>query len=751
MDAKVQVGFVQQTNGQRTLTVKGDLAIKQVSIHDAQDSPLVKLPLLNVSIASAEPFSKLFHLARVSLQSPELHIQRDGTGTFNVASLFPRKQETETRQRPEIERDATPLSLGVDELRMLSGKISFSDLSRGSQQKTSVNPNDKSEEAAEDQVSREHVMLKATDVDLSVMNLSTKEGRKGDVSLSFRLNQKGRVVTKGSIGVHPLFAELAVNVKNVAIRPVQPYFTDRVKIVVTNGDVSSSGNLSMTDQKGIGLQMTFQGDTSLSQFSSIDKANAEDFLTWESLFLSGLHVGYNPTFFRINKVALADFYARLIIHPDGSLNLAQTIHATPEQAGPLAATKARKPDTSSRAPDKGVQDIRVQQITLQGGRINFSDRSIKPNLSMNLVEIGGRVSGLSSEETTLADVELRGKLDQYAPLEIIGKINPLRQDLFVDLKAKFLDMDLSSMTPYSGKYLGYTIQKGKLSFDVNYQIIKKKLDSQNNVFFDQLTLGDRVESPTATNLPVRLAIALLKDRKGEIRLDIPVTGSLDDPQFSVWKIIVQILVNLIAKAATSPFALLGAAFGGGEELSYLDFDFGSAAITIPNAQKLDTLIKALSERPSLKLEIEGHVDAERDKEGLRQYFFDRKLKAQKLKERVKQGAQPLPVDEMKIEPHEYEKYLRIAYKAEKFPKPRNFLGFEKSLPVPEMEKLMFTNIVATDNDMRLLASQRSMRVKDMILQSGKIEPERLFIIEPKSLSPERREKIKDSRVDFRMK
>jgi hypothetical protein len=342
-------------------------------------------------------------------------------------------------------------------------------------------------------------------------------------------------------------------------------------------------------------------------------------------------------------------------------------------------------------------------------------------------------------------------LNDYAPLEIIGKINPLKQDLYVDLKVKFKDMDLSPATPYSGKYAGYTIQKGKLSFDLKYLIDKKKLDSQNVIFLDQFTFGDKVESPQGTQLPVKLAIALLKDRKGEIKLDIPVSGSLDDPKFSVWGIILKIIVNLIAKAATSPFALLGAVFGGGEELSYLEFDYGIFTIAETNTKKIDTMVKAFSDRPALKLDIEGHVDLEKDREGLKQLFFQRKLKAQKLKEMVKKGTPVVPVDDVKIEKQEYEKYLKMAYKEEKFPKPRNILGIAKDLPVPEMEKLMLTHIEIKESDLRSLASQRAMIVKDTILKTGKIESERIFIIEPKSLAPEKKEKLKDSRVDFKLK
>jgi hypothetical protein len=319
----------------------------------------------------------------------------------------------------------------------------------------------------------------------------------------------------------------------------------------------------------------------------------------------------------------------------------------------------------------------------------------------------------------------------------------------MDLDVKFKDIELSPLTPYSGKYVGYPIEKGKLTMELKYLIDHRKLDAKNKIFFDQLMLGDKIESPNATKLPVKLAIALLKDRKGEINLDIPVSGSLDDPKFSVWGIILKIIVNLLAKAATSPFALLGAVFGGGEELSYIEFDYGVTTITEPNLKKIDTLVKALSDRPALKLDIEGHVDLDRDREGLKQFLFQRKLKTQKLKEMVKKGEPTVPVDEVEIEPQEYQKYLKLAYKEEKFPKPKNILGMAKDIPAPEMEKLMLTYSEVKESDLRTLASQRAQKVKESIVKAG-IQPERIFIIEPKSLAPEKKEKLKDSRVNFKL-
>jgi hypothetical protein len=503
------------------------------------------------------------------------------------------------------------------------------------------------------------------------------------------------------------------------------------------------------------MKMTYSGEALLANFSSIDKLNSDDFLRWKSLSLNGIQIATAPLSIDVKGISLADFYARLAINANGTLNLqdilekGETKEAKKETIPP--PTQPKEGTTVPQKEKEPTKNIKIESVTLQGGRIDFLDRSIQPEFSLILAEMGGRVSGLSSEETVMADVELRGKLNDYAPLEIVGKINPLKEDLYVDLKVRFKDIDLSPMTPYSGKYVGYAIEKGKLNFDLKYLIVKKKLDSQNQIFFDQFNFGEKVESPKATKLPVKLAVALLKDRKGEIKLDIPVTGSLDDPKFSIWGIILKVIMNLITKAATSPFSFLGAMVGGGEELSYVEFDYGSSAITEPNLKKLNTLTKALQDRPALKMDIEGHVDIEKDREGLKQYLFQRKLKTQKLNEMIKKGGSPIPVDEVKIEPSEYEKYLKMAYKEEKFPKPRNILGIAKDIPAPEMEKLMFTHIEIKEGDLRTLAAQRATRVKDAILKSGLVEPERIFIIEPKSLAPEKKEKLKESRVNFKIK
>ncbi|HEX6801918.1 MAG TPA: DUF748 domain-containing protein, partial [Candidatus Binatia bacterium] len=333
----------------------------------------------------------------------------------------------------------------------------------------------------------------------------------------------------------------------------------------------------------------------------------------------------------------------------------------------------------------------------------------------------------------------------------------LSKELFLDLVADAKEIELSPMTPYSGRYVGYGIEKGKLSFNVKYKLENRKLSAENKIILNQLTFGDKIESPDATKLPVLLAVALLKDRDGVIDVDLPISGSLDDPQFSVGGIVLRIIINIITKAVTAPFSLLASAFGGGsgsgDELSYIEFDNGRASLNQAAQAKIATLAKALNNRPGLSLELSGRVDSVSDLDGLKRVGIERKVKAQKLKDLVRRGEGAKSVDEVQIDAKEYAQYLKAAYGEESFPKPRNLIGLAQDLPVPEMEKLMMQYAKTTDDDLRQLASQRAQAVRDALLASGQVTADRLFIVAAKPLSVEERSKLKGkpNRVDFTMK
>ncbi len=717
------------------------LAVKSMRLKKKEEpEEFLSIPILTVQNTGVDLNQKTVTVGEVLTQKGSLLLQRFKGGKLNLQSLFPEPAKKEEKQGKTEELPVQGTAGQTEKPWLIKvGKVGLDQYRVG----------------VKDLTPEEPVTMEAEAIRLQAENLSTAKNSTGQASLSLVLNKNGNISLSGPVGIDPLFGDMKVILKNLDLLPYQPYFTDQVRIILTDGRLSTTGNLRLKGEPGKDIQIVYKGDSSLDNLASIDKVNSEDFLKWKSLALTHMDVGMNPFYVNIDGIALTDFYSRVIINPNGIVNLQEIMVEKKGEAGKGTEEKGpSKLEGNKAAPTEkeSPRNIKIEKVTFQGGTINYSDHFIKPNVTVNMADVGGRISGLSSEEATTADVELRGKFgEQSTPVEIIGKINPLKKNLYVDLKVSFKDIELSPMSPYSGKYAGYGIEKGKLLLDLKYHIENRKLNAQNRIFLDQFTFGEKVDSPSATKLPVKLAVALLKNRKGEIDLNIPVSGSLDDPKFSIFSIILRVIVNLLAKAATSPFALLGAVFGGGEQLHYMEFDYGSAEVKGESAAKLNTLTKALHDRTSIKLDIEGYVDPEKDKEALKQIFFQRKLKAQKLKENLKKRQPAVPVDEIKIEPQEYQKYLKLAYKEEKFPKPKNILGMAKDIPGPEMEKLMFTYIDVKEEDLRLLASQRAMKVKESILKSGEVEPERVFVLGPKTLAPTKKEKLKDSRVEFKLK
>jgi hypothetical protein len=374
--------------------------------------------------------------------------------------------------------------------------------------------------------------------------------------------------------------------------------------------------------------------------------------------------------------------------------------------------------------------VRIARITLSGGNVDFSDRFIKPNFNAKFHDLGGRISGLESIAEKRADVLLEGMWSNHAPVKITGQVNPLIDTPYVDLNLNISDIELSPFSPYSGKYIGYILEKGKLTFNVAYLMEDRKLEATNSITINQLTLGDSVESPDAVSLPIKLAIALLKDREGNIELDLPVSGSLDDPQFKIGKVVLTVLKNLIVKIVSSPFAALGALAGGGEELSYLEFDAGISEINEENGQKMDKLAKILYERPGLKLDVQGAAAPEADGEALRAMLLENRLKGEKLRQMMKSGKSAVPLEEIVMSDAEKPALLEAVYAASGIAVPVDDSGKPVELTSETMEKLLRTHTEVTKNDYRKLANARAFNAKNYLLENGQVERERVFIVEP---------------------
>jgi hypothetical protein len=615
------------------------------------------------------------------------------------------------------------------------------------------------------------VALALSGISATVEDLSSAKGSRAKATLRMGVNRTGSLAARGQFALEPPAGSFEVDARAIPLLPLQPYFTERLNVVLTGGDLSVKGQVS-ADAGTAPVRARFTGEANVTSLAALERVSNEELLRWKSLFLGGISVGVGPTQVAIGEIALSDFFARVILSDKARLNLLDIVRANAPAAGggpgPTAtaavapapqARTAAAPGGASPATPAAAQPIpfpvKIGRISLASGNINFSDFFIRPNFRLNLTGMTGTVSTLTTDPGSAADLELRGQLDGSAPVEIVGRLNPLAAPLFVDIKGAVRGAELSTLTPYSTKYTGYGIERGRLTLNVAYRVEGRKVDAQHRIFLDQLTFStERIEGPSVLKLPILFAVRLLQNQRGEIDLNLPIAGTLDDPQFRIGPIIWQVVVNLITRAVTAPFSLLASLAGGsgGEELSFVVFEPGRTTLTESAQARLAALGKALADRPSLRLELAGRVDVERDREGYRRARLEAAVRAQKARELVRRGEAVAGLDTIRLEPKEYETFLRAAYREARFPKPRNAIGMLRELPVAEMETLMLTNTPVTADDLHELSVARARAVEAFLVKETSLSPERIFRVQGRQAGDEdvgtARAKLPGMRVDL---
>lgn len=600
-----------------------------------------------------------------------------------------------------------------------------------------------------------------------------------------RNTEPGRLTYKGTLALQPLAAVGQVDLLHLPLHALEPYFGASLNVDIVRADTSFKGQVAYTASPA-GPVLKLKGDGTLEDFRAnngvgmvamqaaaaapaaassaplgaaataaavADASSEQALLRWKLLNLRGLDVSMSPTSpttVDVKETALSDFYARLVLNENGRLNLQDLVKPSPAEAAATKTVAATAPSISASAPkdikpeaEPGGAVVRFGGISLVNGRVLFTDYFIKPNYSANLSALTGRLGAFASVPVAgavqMADLELRGRVGDSAVLEILGQLNPLAKPLALDIKSKVTDLELPSLSPYSVFYVGHGIERGKLSVDVHYVVLPNgQLTATNSIILNQLTFGEQVPG-APSSLPVKLAVALLADSNGVINLDLPLSGSLNDPQFRIGPVIFKILGNLITKAITAPFSLLAHAFGGGADaLGTVNFPLGSAALDTEARAGLDKVAKALTERPTLKLTVVGSASLNAERDALQRERLQRRVEAEKRRNTVVQGA-PLAAPKedgddnsaealaaTTVSEAEYPDLLKAIYKRANFPKPRNALGLVKDLPVPEMEQLLLANMPADEDAIRQLAVQRGVAVRDY-LAAKPLPLDRLFL------------------------
>jgi len=556
---------------------------------------------------------------------------------------------------------------------------------------------------------------------LSVEGIAMPAADPLTVAATIESSAGGTLVARGSVVLEPLAAEIDVDLSELSILPAQPYVAALTDLLIDAGTLSTSGRLQYREAGQPQLQ--WAGDLSVAGLKTRDRPLREDFVNWRLLELRGIEYSDAPAALDIREVVATGAYLRLVLAADGSSNIESVLRIDPEAqpAAPLPAS------ASASAPAPALRSS-IGIVRIVDSATNFADYAVQPNFAIAVQRLGGKITGLSSDPAARARVDLEGQVDRYAPVTVTGEVNYLSAESYTDLTAKFSNIELTTFNPYSGKFAGYAIDKGKLSVETSYRIENRQLQAGHHIVLNQLELGGKVDSPDAISLPLKLAVALLKDRNGVIDLDLPVSGSLDDPEFRLGPIIWKVVVNLLTKVVTAPFALLGSLFGGGEELALLDFAPGSATLDEAANAKLETLRQGLVERPGLNLDIPAIADSALDRAALEEQRWVAALEA----------AGGEPGERWRTDRNDYLQRLVALH--------RERLGTKPDLPRPpkpaadqpavdpteyaieSLEPLLRPTVAVEEAELKALAQARAAAVQDALLADAAVEPQRVFIV-----------------------
>lgn len=521
------------------------------------------------------------------------------------------------------------------------------------------------------------------------------------VALGLRVQRAGRVEVEGDVPLTGGPLGLDVRVEDLPLALAQPFVAPHARVELAKGALSLGGRLELD-----GPRTTYRGALAVRQLSVMESQADREVLGLEELSLTGIELALPPVVATVETLRLAGLRTQLVVSPDGKNNYAALAVPAPPSARAASAEAA--------APAAPPQ-VTIGALVLDKLRADYLDRSVSPPFSVKLSALSGRIAPVRWPADRSAKVDLSGRVDA-APLTVKGTVRPAGSRATMDLAIVLQGLDLLATSTYFAKYAGYPVTKGKLSLDLAYSLADRKLDGKNVVVVDQLTLGDKVESPDATWLPVKLGLAILTDKRGRMELDLPVSGDLDDPEFSVGKIVLRALVNVLEKVATSPFALLGAVMGGdsGPPPDRVPFAVGSSTLTPGQLEALSALVGPLSERPALRLAVGGTYDGPTDGEALA-----RQRLASRFRDELKRAGAKSPV----VDDATWAARIRALYTARVATR-----SATRTPTLAEMEAAVLAGETPSNAELAALADARARAVQARLVEA--LGAERVFVIVP---------------------
>jgi uncharacterized protein involved in outer membrane biogenesis len=569
------------------------------------------------------------------------------------------------------------------------------------------------------------------DLEKITLTVSRFDGKSpSPFEMGLQVAQGGDLKASGNFTPSGATVESTITIKDLALPPLQPYLSRIADLTLNSGLFSTRGAFHSTAEG----DMTYQGQAGITGLKVIENRTKDTLLGWQQLQTPEIRLKLNPNGLEIDTMKLTGLEGKLLISEDKAINLVEAFKPKTQPS-----TEPRSKESVPEASGTSFP-VRIGKLSLDKGLLDFADLSLRPHFATKIHELKGVIIGISSSPGARTQVELDGRVDQYGSSRIKGEINAFDPEQFTNIAMVFRNLEMTNLTPYSGKFAGRKIDSGKLSLDLQYKIEDSQLLGDNKIVIDSLKLGEKVESPDAVSLPLDLAIALLKDSNGIIDIGFPVSGNLDNPEFQYGPLIWKALVKLLTKMVTSPFRALGALSGDGKEmLNAVNFEPGSSDVPPPEQEKLFKLLKALRQRPQLKLIVTGRYHNSSDGQAIRHLQVRRAL-AEKSGMSLKPGEDPGPVDfsnpdsQQKLTELFIDRYGQEAYKALrlKMTPPSTSADAKKAPKDPgELPKFLFSELIKREpvdpNLLKRLADDRAQAIVRRLSGADGIPAQRIII------------------------
>ncbi len=565
------------------------------------------------------------------------------------------------------------------------------------------------------------------DIDFSLDDFILADNAVSPFQVSGRFELGGEFAFDGKVQLLPgLDLAGTLDVDGLALALAEPFVQRFAHVRVDSGSLSAKGEL----RSGPGDPLTYAGSARIDALDIGERDGGDDVVGWQALIIDEIDFRCGERLLELSVLRLDQPSARVFIAEDRSTNLGELLVEQP--AAPEAAPE-----------DETVPfDIVIGGVRLDGGVLDFTDRSLPLPFATRVHKLRGGISRLSPGQEEPARVDLEGQVADYGQTRINGELNPWNPLSSMQFDLVFENMDIPELTPYAVQFLGRRIATGRMDLDLGYVLDDGRLDASNHIVLRDLKLGERFEHPGATDLPIGLAIALLKDSDGVITVDIPVQGNVNEPEFSFGPAIRQALTDILQGIISSPFSLLASLVDGDhdpDELAKVAFSPGSSEVAPPQRKGLDQLRAALDKRPELALELPAPYAPDADRAALQ-----RQRARAAMVERLDQAG--IEVANPSLKAAATSETLEAMF-ADRYPQRaladvrERFTTAEED-EAPEFDAAAYREHLAaevtaaqtvTEEDLEALAQARTDAVRTFILGEGDapgIEPDRLRSVAP---------------------